>query len=1395
MRSHPRRRLWAAQSGCSIECTARALAVTVVLAVAICDASVVKHTYASNGARPGLSRKGLDPWWRWSSAPPAADTGALAGAYTAPSEGHAGCRGLRCHENMPVRDVCSTVPVGNAAYARDLAALIDLFHALNGPAWANTTGWMQPHNTSMCTFHQVWCSANCTVEAITLSDDAGVRGQLPDSLANLKDLTSFTARRTAIRGSVPAAFGRLTKLTVLEIVHSHLTSIDDGLFTPEVPLTSLILSNNHIVGTVPQHIGVVASTLNDLELSHNRLFGPLPESLWACTHIGSLLLGHNYLSGTLSPRISNMSSSLRFLALNSNKFHGPLPSQLYRCTLLIALHLYENLFDGQLSSSIGDLVDLRDLNLARNKIGGNVPDELFNLVNLQSLHLTANKFHGSLSEKIGQLHILTSLGMGDNFFEGKIPESVYSLTQLVSFSLFQNLVAGSISRNVSRLVNLKYFDVDSQDRPGLTQTIPHELFQLPLLESLWLSNNDLRGTLPRRVSGVPHLRELLVDGNPQLGGQIPQDIGNLTQLEWLLLNNCTFEGKVPDLTLPKLQVLNLAQNKLNGTLSGIVHAPMLEMVALFDNNFVGGLPEGLGTLRHMRSMLVSSPNFGGELIDEMQHCTSLETLSIVSSGLTGTIPDWIGNLTKLKWMVLVGNDLVGRLPTTLARLSNLKYLDLGANPRLHGRLPDFTGLRNLTRLSVRGCAVGGTLPKELGSLPYLDTLCLDSNQFSCHIPWGAAALPSCVPPAARHDLRAGVCLPHEVTVLSGNAFACDIPRSLSHLDSLASAYQCLPSPPAYVKQGGLLLAATAFLVIFLATGEYCSSYRSDAHSSYAPREYRRVSEYLKFAKWAAWTSLALSAVAAAAAATNSQAQSGMECRQDFVVSLYGVRYDVVNTIDDDGDNDGTSSPIHPLVVAAAPLFGVCVWTVAVGYSPRSRRRKPQIEEVPSASSLAETTLMRPLCALVMGILAVIVLTVAPNVGYVLISGSVEYLSNTKLLVSAIFVFVKATVNAVVVPYASRWLLAYASPNGQTAVAFLPSFWLSLSLRLLNIVVVPVATVLVLDPRCLYGALQDPPRATVDFNVTYCASHGTNLEGDWVKCNVYANYGVAQGISTPWRWSPACGGAVLQRYGGIVALSITLEGTAFIIVRVLREALASRARRAAATRGDAARSLRGLPCGRWSVARRAWRGAMEPWHATLSTRYSNSMMILTAALTYGICAFPPIALASTAALAFTAYVHGWLLRRELLDAADSGIMGAAVSIEAGTSRTAAGRAVAGGTLVAMMLSSVFYVLMFGGGAFEGSAAAYVGFVMPVAAVGCYGISYLLMRPYRHRRSQRSSRREPLLSDDSSVPSTDTSEGARTPTMGGRSGSEIAMLLRGSSSSHLLPPQTPSGSVGE
>jgi Leucine-rich repeat (LRR) protein len=99
----------------------------------------------------------------------------------------------------------------------------------------------------------------------------------------------------------------------------------------------------------------------------------------------------------------------------------------------------------------------------------------------------------------------------------------------------------------------------------LSGSIPPELGDLTTLQFLYLNNNQLTGPIPSDLGYLPNLQRLLLNGN-QLSGVIPRQLGNLDSLLYTYLDHNALTGPVPEELLSLTTLLNGRSNFCNNSL-------------------------------------------------------------------------------------------------------------------------------------------------------------------------------------------------------------------------------------------------------------------------------------------------------------------------------------------------------------------------------------------------------------------------------------------------------------------------------------------------------------------------------------------------------------------------------------------------------------------------------------------------------------------------------------------------------------------------------------------------------------------------------------------------------------------------------------------------------------
>ena len=191
----------------------------------------------------------------------------------------------------------------------------------------------------------------------------------------------------------------------------------------------------------------------------------------------------------------------------------------------------------------------------------------------------------------------------------------------------------------------------------------------------------------------------------------PNNDGDVSHIQ-LRRNN--LHGLIPDevyTAFEYLNVLDLSDNGLAGTISEINKWNSLQVLNYTSNNLAGSIPT-----------------------DAMDGWHSLKELHLANNLLDGSIPHTIGALSNLKHLNLSGNSIKGTIPYELGQLSNLSTLDFSYN-LLVGELPhELSNLVTLVTLNVGNNDLGGPLITELKHTKFIQKLILNDNHFSGELP-------------------------------------------------------------------------------------------------------------------------------------------------------------------------------------------------------------------------------------------------------------------------------------------------------------------------------------------------------------------------------------------------------------------------------------------------------------------------------------------------------------------------------------------------------------------------------------------------------------------------------------------------------------------------------------
>lgn len=394
---------------------------------------------------------------------------------------------------------------------------------------------------------------------------------------------------------------------------------------------------------------------------------------------------------------------LQYLDVKGNDLSGSLPPNIFNISSLIHLGLSRNQFSGSLPPIHNiNLPNLVDLILHHNSLSGSIPPSILNSSNLDIVDISVNHFSGVIPNEFSNLRKLKSIIIYGNDLTIKSPTTFFcSLSNCRSLKylvLGENPLSAFLPSCIGNLSSTLEFL--SMNQAQLQSVIPQEIGSLSNVSRLELQENNLSGSIPDTIGRMQKLQGFYA-GTNKLEGPIPFSICQLSSISEMLLDGNVLSGSIPTClgNLISLRKLSLAKNRLNMMIpSSMWKLTYILQLDLSWNSLSGPLSHNIGNLKVATSLNLSHNQLTGDIPSTLDNLQDIQILSLANNGFEGSIPQSFDKLISLTLLDLSNNSLSGMIPQTLEKLSNLKYFNASFN-KLEGQIPNGGPFANFSAAS------------------------------------------------------------------------------------------------------------------------------------------------------------------------------------------------------------------------------------------------------------------------------------------------------------------------------------------------------------------------------------------------------------------------------------------------------------------------------------------------------------------------------------------------------------------------------------------------------------------------------------------------------------------------------------------------------------------------
>ncbi|XP_004298619.1 PREDICTED: phytosulfokine receptor 1-like [Fragaria vesca subsp. vesca] len=509
-------------------------------------------------------------------------------------------------------------------------------------------------------------------------------------------------------------------------------------------IETLDLSHNKLSGTIPPSL-VQLSFLSKFSVADNQLEGAIPTGGQFMTFPnssfqGNDLCGFHALSCPLDSKPEEVDSgptgkSSRVELELDGVYVGIAVGFVFGIICFIGTDKYPLVLSSQnLTCNLNDLNALEGfmggLQSTLGNWGRNFSDDCCKWAGI-----TCNSsFSLGLDDSVDSYRVV-ELDLSSRRLYGNLSESLGNLVQLRALNLSHNFLKNSLPASLFQLPNLEYLDLSSNDFSG---PIPVD-FNLPSILSLDISQNLLNGSIPQSICVNSTRLQVLKLAVNYLSGSLPKSLANCSSLEAIRLSTNSLSGGVPEgiYQLQKLTRLTIQRNKLTGPLSKEVgNLINLTRLDISTNWFSGTIPDVFHSLRRLQFFVAHSNNFSGPIPHSLSSSPTISFLNVRNNSLDGPIDLNCSAMTSLVSLDLGSNWFDGVIPSNLPTCRRLNNINLARN-NMSGQIPDsFKDFHTLSYFSLSNASYSN-LSSALHILQQcqnLTTLILTMNFYDEELP-------------------------------------------------------------------------------------------------------------------------------------------------------------------------------------------------------------------------------------------------------------------------------------------------------------------------------------------------------------------------------------------------------------------------------------------------------------------------------------------------------------------------------------------------------------------------------------------------------------------------------------------------------------------------------------